>query len=143
MIDIPINYWAVIVAAIVNFILGYLWFGPVFGKAWMKASGMQKPAVIDEAMKKSMMRGYAGTFVGSLLMSYALSHFILFAAAYMGGSLMMSGLITAFWMWVGFILPVTVGVVFWDNKSWKYWTVTYTYYLVGLLAMAAILSSWI
>lgn len=143
MIDIPINYWAVLVAAIVNFILGYLWFGPVFGKVWMSASGISKPTVVDDAMKKSMMKGYAGTFIGSLIMAYALSRFIMFANAFMGGTMMMSGLITAFWMWVGFILPVTVGVVFWDGKSWKYWAVTYLYYLVGLLVMGAILASWV
>ena len=31
-----INYLAVVVAAIVNMALGSLWYGPIFGKAWIK-----------------------------------------------------------------------------------------------------------
>ena len=49
-----INIWAVLVAALANFLIGGLWYSPaLFGKAWMKANNftdtdLQKgsPAVI-------------------------------------------------------------------------------------------------
>lgn len=34
-----INYLAVLAAAVSAFVLGGLWYGPLFGKAWMHASG--------------------------------------------------------------------------------------------------------
>ena len=34
-----INHLAVIAAAIASFVLGGLWFGPLFGSAWMKENG--------------------------------------------------------------------------------------------------------
>lgn len=33
------NWWAIFVATAVAFVLGGLWYGPVFGKAWLKAIG--------------------------------------------------------------------------------------------------------
>ena len=36
----PINWLAVIVATVATFILGGLWYGPLFGRMWMAASGM-------------------------------------------------------------------------------------------------------
>ncbi|MCH7574095.1 MAG: DUF1761 domain-containing protein [Candidatus Marinimicrobia bacterium] len=36
---ISINYLAVLVAAAIEFGLGALWFGPLFGKPWMAAHG--------------------------------------------------------------------------------------------------------
>ena len=35
-----INWIAVAVATIVTFALGALWYGPLFGKAWLKATGL-------------------------------------------------------------------------------------------------------
>ncbi|MBA2685130.1 MAG: DUF1761 family protein [Gemmatimonadaceae bacterium] len=35
-----LNVWAVLVAAVVAFVLGALWYSPpVFGKLWQKANG--------------------------------------------------------------------------------------------------------
>ncbi len=35
-----INYLAVLAAAVSAFVLGGLWYGPLFGKTWMRASGV-------------------------------------------------------------------------------------------------------
>jgi hypothetical protein len=34
------NWFAVIVAALSGFVIGGLWYGPLFGKAWMRATNM-------------------------------------------------------------------------------------------------------
>ncbi|MGC9355126.1 MAG: DUF1761 domain-containing protein, partial [Mariniphaga sp.] len=34
-----INYLAVIVAALSSFMVGWIWYGPLFGKSWMKLHG--------------------------------------------------------------------------------------------------------
>ncbi len=33
------NWWAILVATVVAFVLGGLWYGPIFGKAWLAAIG--------------------------------------------------------------------------------------------------------
>ncbi|MBI3341870.1 DUF1761 domain-containing protein, partial [Candidatus Curtissbacteria bacterium] len=37
--EFQINYMAVVAAAVVNMVLGFLWYGPLFGKPWMKMMG--------------------------------------------------------------------------------------------------------
>ena len=34
-----LNWWAILVATAAAFVLGGIWYGPVFGKAWMAAIG--------------------------------------------------------------------------------------------------------
>ena len=34
-----LNWWAVLVATVAAFLLGGLWYGPVFGRAWLRALG--------------------------------------------------------------------------------------------------------
>ncbi len=45
MIQVPINYLAVVVAAIANMVLGFLWYGSLFGKQWIKLSGFTAEAM--------------------------------------------------------------------------------------------------
>ncbi len=142
---IPVNYLAVLVAGVANFILGWLWFGPIFGKVWMGTMGMtmEKVEVMKaEGKMKGMWKNYLLTFVGSLLMAFTLFHVITFGSAYLHITGVSAGLQGALWNWIGFVLPVTIGVVLWDGKSWKYWAITYVYYLVGLLMMGAIIGAW-
>ena len=139
--EVPINYLAVIVAAVANFVLGGIWFGPLFGKKWFKLSGITQSR-IDEAKNKGMAKSYVLMFLGSLVMAFVLSHALVFASSYMDQHGVYAGLTAGFWNWLGFVVPVTIGVVLWDLKPWKYWLITYSYYLVGLCLMGAILAVW-
>ena len=40
---LDINWLAVLVAAVVTFVLGGLWYGPLFGKVWRVAEGQTEP----------------------------------------------------------------------------------------------------
>jgi len=39
---IELNYLAIIAAAIASMLIGWLWYGPLFGKQWMKLAGLKK-----------------------------------------------------------------------------------------------------
>ena len=138
---VPINYWAVLVAAVVNMVLGFLWYGPVFGKAWQKETGMTAEKM-DAAKGKGMGKTYALMTLGSLVMSYVLAHALVFASAYLAVTGVMAGLQAGFWNWLGFIAPVTLGSVLWDGKSWKLWFINAGYYLVALVLMGVVLAMW-
>ena len=127
-------------------VLGWLWFGPLFGKQWMATMGWtpERMAAMrnDPAMKNKMMRGYALMAVGALLMAFVLSHSIVFAGSYMAVSGISAGLQAALWSVVGFIAPVLLGAVLWENKPWKWWFIMVGYYLADLLVMGVILGMW-
>ena len=39
LVFVDLNWWAILVATAVAFVLGGIWYGPVFGKAWLAAMG--------------------------------------------------------------------------------------------------------
>ncbi len=138
---VPINYLAVFGGALIAMVVGSVWYGPLFGKPWMKEMGMEKPKM-TESMKKEMMKSYSLMFVGSLIMSYVLAHSIVFAATYFKMEGVAAGLMSGLWSWLGFVAPVTLGSVLWERKSWNLWLLNNGYYLVTLLLMGVLLAVW-
>lgn len=150
---VPINYIAVLGAAAASMALGALWYGPLFGKQWVRLSGMT-PEHIEEARQRGMAKLYVLAFVGSLVMAYILAHVIAFAEAYYNQIVYIQapppspfgevsgGLMAGFWSWLGFIAPVTLGTVLWDNKPWSLWVLNNAYQLLALLTMGVILALW-
>lgn len=138
---VPINYLAVVVAALASMVIGFLWYGPLFGKQWMQLSGMTSNTM-EAAKNRNMNALYAIAFVGSLVMAYVLAHALVFASTYLQVSGISAGLMTGFWNWLGFVAPVTLGVVLWENKPWTLWILNNAYYLVTLMVMGVILALW-
>jgi hypothetical protein len=139
-----INYLAVLVAAIASMVVGYVWYGPLFGKLWMEGMGWDpNNQEMMAKMKKSAGPGYAQQFVGSLLTAYVLAHMLwAYSAAIPGMTGISAGLQGAFWVWLGFYLPVKWGDKIWGGKKLKYVSIDLGNYLVVLLVMGIILSLW-
>lgn len=139
---VPINYLAVIASAVVMMGLGFLWYGPIFGKQWIALMGWT-PEQVAAGMQKSMTKNYVIMALGALIMSFVLAHSIVFAGSYLNVTGVSAGLQAGFWNWLGFIAPVTVGTVLWDGKPWKLWFLNAGYYLVGLLLIGVLLAVWV
>ena len=138
---VPINYLAVLAAAIVNMIIGFLWYGPLFSKQWVALSGISSEQ-LEKAKAKGMGKSYFIAFLGSLAMSYVLAHALVFASTYLHVQGIQAGLTGGFWNWLGFVIPVTLGSVLWEQRPWKLWFINIGYYLITLMAMGIILSLW-
>ena len=132
--DIHINYLAVILAAAANYIIGAIWYSALFGKQWKALSGISE-------MKPTAPAIFLG-IVGALLMSYVLDHAIIYASGYMKVSGIGAGIMCGFFNWLGFIAPVTLGTVLYEKKSWNFWILNSSYWLISLLVMGVILSLW-
>ncbi len=139
-IIVPVNYLAIFIAAVGSMVIGYLWYGPLFGKMWMKEMGISKEKM-TKAMKKNMAT-YGLMFVGSLVMALVLARATVFASAYLRVNGLSAGLMSGFWNWLGFVAPVTLGSLLWEGKSIKLWILNNGYYLVTLLVMGAIIAVW-
>ena len=125
--EVAINWWAIIVSMIVSIVLGFVWYGPLFGKIWMKHSGITMPK--DKPGMSDMAKPIILSLVGALLASYML--------AVIGG-----GWIMAFWLWLGFVVPVYLNFKGWEGKSWQFVAVNAGYWLAYLLIVGCILASW-
>lgn len=138
---VSINYVAILACGVAALGLGFLWYGPLFGKAWSNLMGWgdMSPEQL-KAKQKEAMPGYIASFIGALAMAYVLAHGLAFGNAFLGTAGISGGLQGAFWYWLGFIVPVTIGTVFWDGKPWKLWMINVSYWLVQMLIMATILA---
>ncbi len=137
METIIVNYWAVLVAAIAQMIIGALWYSPVlFRKQWMSLMNLTEESMKS---KKKAQRGYVLMFVSALVMCYVLAHFVVYTKA----TTMLDGMLTGFWLWLGFIATVTLGGFLWEGKSFKLYLLNVTYWLVTLVVTGAILAVWI
>jgi len=132
-----INYWAVLVAGIVNMALGAFWYSPMgFGKPWMALMGYTPESM--KGKKDGMGQKYLINFIGALVMAYVLARFV-FAANAIDWQ---GGLHIGLWVWLGFIATTMLGSILWEGKKFKLYAINSGYYLVGLGLMGMILATW-
>jgi len=134
-----VNLWAVLAAAIASMVIGSIWYGPLFGKMFMKEMGMDKwSKEKQDAMKKKMGLSYAAQFIASLVMFYVLAGLIVgFGHATLAG-----GAMTGFILWIRFVVPLAVGDAVWGGNMKLFW-LKIAHMLVTLLAAGAILGYWV
>jgi hypothetical protein len=136
---LPVNYWAIVIAALANFIIGFLFHGPLFGKQWMKLAnihptGNEKFADMIPQMVKN--------FLANLVFAYVLSIIILAVATYYNNvGNIIGGMGIAFWIWLGFVVTTSSIEVIWMGRSYKLWLFEMASSLVCILTMGAIIAS--
>lgn len=129
------NYTALIVAAVVSFIIGAIWYSPMlFGKVWMKASGMH-----EGANKGGNMAGmFVLQFIFGLIQVWALAWLL----RMQGVITMQSALLTGLVIWGGFVLMNAWGAQLWETKSHTAMWISVFCNLITVLVAAAILVSF-
>lgn len=68
---VEINWLEVAVGTAITFVLGGVWYGPLFGKTWQRAMGLS-----DEELKRTMGRTFAIAIVLAFISCANLSAFI-------------------------------------------------------------------
>jgi ABC-type transporter Mla maintaining outer membrane lipid asymmetry permease subunit MlaE len=141
MPEITINYWAVLVAAAANIVVGTLWYGPLFGKAWKRMMGFTDEAM--RQMKMTVKGAYLGGIVTALLIAYVLAHDAFVWGSFFGAEATFGfALSLAFWVWLGYVVTTQAGSVLWEGRPWKLFFLNAAQSLVSLIVMASILTFW-
>ena len=129
-----VNWVAVIVAAIINMIVGAIWYSPgVFGKNWMALTGKR----MDD-MKSGAGRAYGQAFVVALITAYVLARFV----GYAGAHSIVRGAVIGFLAWIGFVATSSAGDVIFGGRPTKLYAITNGYQLVVLIINGALLATW-
>ncbi|MBI4429930.1 MAG: DUF1761 domain-containing protein [Ignavibacteriales bacterium] len=126
------NYLAMLVAAVVNMAIGFLWYGPLFGKKWAALHGY------TEEQLKSMNPAplYAQSFVAVLVSYYILAWFISPTTTFM------DGIEVACLVWLGFVTTTQFTASLFSTKPRMLYFPDTGYQLATFLAAGAILASW-
>lgn len=134
--DIAINYLAVVVAALVGFFLGWLWYMPLFGKAWREARGITEQMAAEG--QKDMGKTMAGIAVCMLIMAWAIGVFV----GYTHLVTWVQGAKLGLLCWFGFALTMGLIETWTSRRKMAGFFIDTGYWLVTLVLMAVIISVW-
>ncbi len=135
-----VNYIAVLVAAVAQFVVGAIWYMPIFGKLWGQIHGFQKLSKSQQKeAQQQMMPMLVVQFIGTLLTTVVLAKITDATSVYAPYSL-------ALLIWAGFFVPSQVSAVIFGGTDPK-WVVKKTAIMAGgslacLLVATAILQAF-
>lgn len=138
-----VNFVAVIVAAVFAMALGFVWYGPIFGKVWQQIMEFD-PA--DKGRVEQAMKGmgvlYLLVFVGGFLTAYMIARLL----GWLEQGTWLGGMRVGCYLWIGLIMPLNLQGAVFSGKPlalrWKMFGVTAGYYLVLFVATGALLGAW-
>lgn len=128
MEGVEISWFGVVVATFVAFFLGVLWYGPLFGRAWVSATGFEP----TQSKQGNLSLLVGGSFALEFIMAFCLAMFLGNALSPAQGALY--GFLAGFgWVGLAMVLhalydqrPFRLGLI-----NLAYWTLAFT--LMGLV----------
>ena len=127
-----INWLAVAAAALATFLIGGVWYGPLFGRAWMRASGVTP----EQAGKGNMPMIFGLSFVLQLIAAAVLAMFIGPEATF-GFAVAAAAAVGFFW-----VAPAFGVVYLFEQRPFAHWVVNAGYHIVSFVVMGVILGVW-
>lgn len=127
-----LNWWAIIVGVVVSNVVGMLWYGPLFGKAWLRMIGKRA----DEIEADPMM--YVKTTLASLIYMIALAVIV----KAFGANTLVQGLLVGALASIGISATSTYVYSEFEGPPTKVWFLFSDYHLVVFLIMGALFAIW-
>jgi hypothetical protein len=134
LVDIgSVNGWAVLVAAVVAYAIGAVWYAPpVFGNRWMAALGKSKEQLGDPA--KLIVAQFFLTLVIASVLAAAVVRF--------GAVTWIEGAAIGFVLSLGFVATSLLSDWMFCGFSMKLYWMQIGYKVVHITVMGAILGAW-
>lgn len=130
--EFHVNYLAVVVSAVVAMVIGSFWYGPLFGKLWMKLNGFTSA---DIKKAGPVWKTFLISAVTYLIASFGLSMYLGKEPTVSFGAF--AGFATAFF-WIG---TSKFNTVAYEMKSKKLWLVHFGYDVLVYTVMGAIIGA--
>ena len=132
------NFSAILICAVVNMVLGFIWYGLLFSKAFIQLMGISPDHMSDPASQRAAVHGYFASFISSILMATVLSYLIIFS----NSTTSLEGLKLGLLSWLGFTLTTMLPNHYFSMKPLKLALINISYPMVGLSLMGMILAFW-
>lgn len=158
----PFNPYAILVAALVTLVIGFIWYNPkVFGTIWMKETGMTE----EKAKQSNMLKVFGLTIFYSLMLSFIMPALVIHqmgALGMVGGDPTLAkpsyeafladygtafrtfkhGALHGFMSGLFIALPITAINGLFEQKSWKYILINAGYWIISMMIMGGIICGW-
>jgi hypothetical protein len=127
------NHLAVLTAAVAQFFLGWLWYGIVFQKAWIKLTGN-----CQGGDKSGMAKTLGLTFLSNLVFAFGMAHAVGWAHADSVASGTLIGLIFALLL----VAPPLFAQDICEKRPLQLFTLNFFYWLLCAVISGGILAAW-
>ena len=134
-----INLWAVIVGAIVAFVLGFLLHGPVAGKLWMKLADVHPTG--NEKFS-DMIPQMIWNLIANFFSALALAVVYGFAYPSLGSYGVWGGVVCGVIVWAGFLVTGSSMEVIWMKRKMSLWLFECMCSLIVMSAMGIVIALW-
>ncbi|MEK7564137.1 MAG: DUF1761 domain-containing protein [Patescibacteria group bacterium] len=136
-----VNLVAVFVCGVLSMVVGFVWYGPLFGKMWMKVIG----ATEQDKEKKKEMQKKAGPLY---LVQFILTLFQVYSLTYLATCWPKTDMLKlSIFIWIAFIVPIIAGSSMWNNDSsktaWTRFLIQAGYQLVMFVIYGLVLNFWL
>ncbi len=131
-----INYLAVLLAGVVNMAVGFMWYGPLFGKMWKSLMGFTDESM--KSMKMTATTAMIGGFITALVMAYVLAYLLV---GMVGTGDTYEAMKLACMVWIGFLATTAAGSYLWEGKPFKLFLLNAAEQFVVIHLMALVLVS--
>ena len=130
------NYPAVVVCAIVYWLLGGLWFDWLFSKQWMALEHM------SEAQASSANPVWIWPFILTFLLNLLIAFVLAQVCIWRNANTAARGAAIGILLWLGIVGPIVYTTYMYEMRPMQLFAINEFYPLVGLCLMGGILGAW-
>ncbi|PIW29853.1 MAG: hypothetical protein COW29_05440 [Rhodobacterales bacterium CG15_BIG_FIL_POST_REV_8_21_14_020_59_13] len=127
-----ISIIAVLLATLSFMIVGFLWYGPLFGKRWMALNGFTEKSMKDTNMAVVMGKGITNSLVAAIGMGLVLN--------WKGAEGLLASMKTAFLVWLFFSATTALLAHIYEKQKLKLTLIHFGNQLAAYLLAGAIFS---
>jgi hypothetical protein len=127
------NHLAVLVSALAQFLLGWVWYGVIFKKSWTKLVGFS-----EGSKGLNPIFAMACTFVANLILSFALVHLILLLSL----QDFQSGASIGIVCWLGFMAAPLFTQHIFERRPANLFAINAAYWMLAMALAGGILAVW-
>jgi hypothetical protein len=127
-----VNWIAVLIATVIQWLLGWLWYGYVFKERWMSlvgSGGGEKP--------KSAWFGLVTSFIANLILSFVLAYII----SWTGGNRFPDGVYLGALCWLGFMAPPLFTQHIFERRPATLFAINAAYWLLAMMLAGGTLAN--
>lgn len=129
-----LNNLAILVSAIILWVLGAIWYTAIFNKPWMELVGVKR----EPGKRDGMLLGMTASFICDLVLSLILAMVITWSNVID----FKFGAIVGVLMWMAFIAATNLPQGIYEKRPFKLFAINSGYWLLGLTIVGGLLGSW-
>lgn len=129
-----LNNLAILVSAIILWVLGAIWYTALFNKPWMALSGVKR----EPGKRDGMLLGMTASLLCNLVLSLILALLIMWSNV----SGFKYGAVIGVLVWMAFIAATSLPQGIYEKRPFKLFAINSGYWLVGLIIVGGLLGSW-